>query len=178
LPLCGQIQRRRSLAYRRHRSASEQPPDPHALVKSSLCPHFRPWRSLSVRVSPRPDQVGKRQNNDKGAPRFELLEEARQKISEHKDFEAARYGGSNEPKRPEAGIQLRRRGSEQENDNGCEPGKTEQDQRFNNYSPARRCFFGFIFALIAHNLNIAVHYPDGREKTASGNWNGVRANSQ
>jgi hypothetical protein len=81
-------------------------------------------------MSARPDQICKKQNKQESASRFELFEKARQKVSEHKDFEPVRQSGDKEPKRPEAGMRLRWRGPQERNDNGCEPGKTKQGQRF------------------------------------------------
>jgi hypothetical protein len=57
---------------------------------------FAGWQhgkgDFSMRVSARPEQVGKKQDYHESASRFELLEEARQKIPEDKDFEAVCQG--------------------------------------------------------------------------------------
>jgi hypothetical protein len=49
-------------------------------------------------LSSGPDEIGKKQNDYKGAPGLELLEEARQNVTKYKNLKTVRESRSEEPR--------------------------------------------------------------------------------
>jgi hypothetical protein len=108
-----------------------------------------------MRMSACPEQVREKQDYHESASRFELFEEARQKVSEDKNFEPGCQGRNHKSKWAESGKRFRRRLSEERDYYGGDPRKNEQDQSFIDHSLARCCFWRFAFVLFAHNPKIA-----------------------
>jgi hypothetical protein len=114
-------------------------------------------------VTASPEQIGKKQNDYKGAAGFVLLEEPGQEVAKNKDFESVCQGGDHRPKRAESSVGFWRRGSEERNEDRCHQGENKQDHRLGDHSLARCRSRRPVF--FAHEDKIAFPVSDGRDKS-------------